>query len=203
MAKNKGGLTKGQKFTLRILGKYLAPVALCLVVLIASLVFAGSLSSGQEALIVTDDNQIGELRNKLDALDNDIKAMGETDGYSTEWVYSRNDERKAADDAVAEAFFKEYPTWTNGEEYEQKHKALVSACGGYSTSSLVISSSPISWMGRIEPISLLAYMMVTRAVSSRIALATCWAVIVPSIPTGRSSTSKPSLASLFSVCRTA
>ena len=141
MAKNKGGLTKGQKFTLRILGKYLAPVALCLVVLIASLVFAGSLSSGQEALIVTDDNQIGELRNKLDALDNDIKAMGETDGYSTEWVYSRNDERKAADDAVAEAFFKEYTTWTNGEEYEQKHKALVSACGGYSTSSLVISSS--------------------------------------------------------------
>ena len=142
MAKNKGGLTKGQKFTLRILGKYLAPVALCLVVLIAALVFAGSLSSGQEALIVTDDNQIGELRNKLDALDNDIKAMGETDGYSTEWVYSRNDERKAADDAVAEAFFKEYTTWTNGEEYEQKHKALVSACGGYSTSSLVISFLP-------------------------------------------------------------
>ena len=61
----------------------------------------------------------------------------------------------------------------------------------------------ISAMGRTEPISLLAYIMVTKAVSSRIASATCWAVTVPSSPTGRSSTSNPSSSNFFRVCRTA
>ena len=64
-------------------------------------------------------------------------------------------------------------------------------------------TAPISGMGRTEPISLLAYMMVTRAVSSRMASATCWAVTVPSSPTGSSSTSKPSPSSFFKVCRMA
>ena len=58
-------------------------------------------------------------------------------------------------------------------------------------------------MGRIEPISLLAYMMVTRQVSSRMASATCWGVMVPVGPTSSSVTSKPSFSSFFSVCSTA
>ena len=36
-----------------------------------------------------------------------------------------------------------------------------------------LHTAPISGMGRMEPISLLAYMMVTRQVSSRMASATC------------------------------
>ena len=64
-------------------------------------------------------------------------------------------------------------------------------------------TAPISAMGRIEPISLLAYMTVTRQVSGRSAAATCAAVTVPIGPTGSSSTSKPCFSSFFSVCSTA
>ena len=64
-------------------------------------------------------------------------------------------------------------------------------------------TAPISRIGRMEPISLLAYMMETRHVSSRMASFTCCAVTVPMGPTGRSSTVKPSFSSFWSVCSTA
>ncbi len=144
MAKNgekRGGLTNGQKFTLKILSRYLAPVVVCLVILVICGLLPGILGDSSTE-IAAQESKIGAAKNELDALINDVKALGETDGYSTEWVYSRNDEKKAADDAVAEAFFKEWTTWTGGEEYEQKHKALVEKCGGYTTSSLVTSFLP-------------------------------------------------------------
>ncbi len=52
----------------------------------------------------------------------------------------------------------------------------------------------------MEPISLLAYMMVTSAVSSRMASRTCSAVTLPMGPTSRNVTSKPSFSNLFRVC---
>lgn len=139
----KGGLTGGQKFTLKILGKYLAPVFVCVAILIvAAAVGLSALFTDRTDEIAGLQNEIGKTQNELDALENGIKAAGETDGYSTEWVYSRNDERKAADDAVAEAFFKEYSTWTGGQEYEEKYQKLVTAAGGNAASSLVVSFLP-------------------------------------------------------------
>ena len=64
-------------------------------------------------------------------------------------------------------------------------------------------TSPSSFTGWIVPISLLANMMVTRQVSSRMASATCCAETSPSACTSRSVTSKPCFSSRFSVCRTA
>ena len=45
--------------------------------------------------------------------------------------------------------------------------------------------APISGIGWMVPISLLAYMIETMAVSGRMASATCWGEISPSGPTGR------------------
>ncbi len=57
--------------------------------------------------------------------------------------------------------------------------------------------------GRMLPISLLAYITVTRQVSGRMASFTCWAVTVPVGPTGSSVTSKPCFSRRFREWRTA
>ena len=64
-------------------------------------------------------------------------------------------------------------------------------------------TAPISAMGWMVPISLLANMIVTRHVSSRMASLTCCAVTRPFSCTSSSVTSKPSFSSFASVCSTA
>ena len=63
--------------------------------------------------------------------------------------------------------------------------------------------APISSMGWMEPISLLANMMLTRAVSSRMAAATSATFTMPLSSTGRRVTSKPSFSSRARVWSTA
>jgi diaminopimelate epimerase len=67
----------------------------------------------------------------------------------------------------------------------------------------VVKMAPITAMGKIEPISLLAYIQVTRQVSSRMASFTCRAATLWLFFTSRSSTSKPSFSSFCKVCSTA
>ena len=64
-------------------------------------------------------------------------------------------------------------------------------------------SAPISAMGWMVPISLLAYMTVTRQVSSVMASATCWGVMRPVSWTSSRVMVKPSFSSFCKVCRTA
>ena len=63
--------------------------------------------------------------------------------------------------------------------------------------------APISPMGWMVPISLLAYMTVTRQVSWVMAASTCWGVMRPSAWTSSRVTVKPSFSSFWRVCRTA
>lgn len=63
--------------------------------------------------------------------------------------------------------------------------------------------APISAMGWMVPISLLANMTDTRAVSSRMAAATSDTLTTPLSSTGMRVTSKPSLDSWSMVCSTA
>ena len=79
-----------------------------------------------------------------------------------------------------------------------KERAALRAQANTIETTLIVGKGGVS-----EPISLLAYMMVTRQVSGRMAALTCSAVTVPISPTGSSSTSKPSFSSFFSVCSTA
>ena len=73
----------------------------------------------------------------------------------------------------------------------------------WKTTPFSLHTAPISLMGWTVPISLFAYMMVTRAVSSRIAALTWSGVTIPFSCTSKSSISNPSFSSLFNVCKTA
>ena len=66
-----------------------------------------------------------------------------------------------------------------------------------------LHTAPISRIGWIVPISLLAYITVTSAVSGRIAFSTCAGLTIPFSPTSRSVISKPSFSNFFNVCKTA
>ena len=97
--------------------------AVCLVVITLTGAITNASVSRQSKAIEEQENQIYDLQNQLD-----IKSQTASAGQ-TQLVLDTtglSEERKATDDAIAEAFAKRVLTWDNGKDYDAMREEIKS-----------------------------------------------------------------------------
>lgn len=142
--KVKSRISESDAFTLKTVGRFMIPVGICLIILVASFSISPKLAGDRTEDLQAKADQIGKLTDETEALQlelNQLSSEAQNGSLAGIYVGKENDAQWQLDDEKASAFFAGITTWSDGESYDDIRKRMLES--GYTeTDSVMVCFLP-------------------------------------------------------------
>ena len=120
---------------LKIVGKWLIPIGVCFLIMIAMRIYAGSINDDLLATQVQQEQQFVDNKNELDLRKNELDAK-ERNKIAAQSKIPVANEKNEKDDQIASEWFRRTLTWGTGAQFEELRREMLKV---YDENSSVIS----------------------------------------------------------------